>query len=56
LLTVWRINFDPGTHRIDVHVSRLRRRIDDGHSYAMLRTVKGLGYALFTRDGAAMFA
>lgn len=56
LRAVWRIDFDPGTNRIDVHVSRLRRRIDDGHAHAMLRTVKGLGYALVSREGAAMFA
>ncbi len=46
LRVVWRINFDPGTNRIEVHMSRLRRRIDSGYSYAMLRTVKGAGYAL----------
>jgi two-component system OmpR family response regulator len=56
LRAVWRIDFDPGTNRIDVHVSRLRRRIDDGHAHAMLRTVKGMGYALVSREGAAMFA
>ena len=44
--SVWRIDFDPGTNRIEVHVSRLRRRIDDGHPFAMLRTVKGVGYLL----------
>ncbi|MEQ1687693.1 MAG: winged helix-turn-helix domain-containing protein, partial [Sphingopyxis sp.] len=52
LQAVWRIDFDPGTNRIDVHVSRLRQRIDGGQSHAMLRTVKGIGYALVSRMGA----
>lgn len=54
LRAVWRIDFDPGTNRIEVHVSRLRQRIDAGHSHAMLRTIKGSGYALVTRSGARM--
>ncbi len=54
--TVWRIDFDPGTNRIDVHMSRLRQRIDAGHSHALLRTAKGRGYALVSRAGAGRFA
>ena len=53
LRAVWRINFDPGTNRIDVHMSRLRKRIDAGHAHAMLRTVRGVGYALVSRIGAS---
>lgn len=52
LRAVWRLDFDPGTNRIEVHMSRLRQRIDAGHSHAMLRTVKGTGYALVSRLGA----
>ena len=33
-------------------MSRLRQRIDSGHDHAMLRTVKGSGYALVSRVGA----
>ncbi|MEQ1508904.1 MAG: response regulator transcription factor [Sphingopyxis sp.] len=51
LRAVWRIDFDPGTNRIDVHMSRLRQRIDHGHPHAMLRTIKGIGYALVSRSG-----
>ncbi|QJQ33377.1 hypothetical protein GV829_13800 [Sphingomonas lacunae] len=54
LRAVWRIDFDPGTNRIEVHMSRLRQRIDAGHEHAMLRTVKGSGYALVSRSGARM--
>jgi two-component system OmpR family response regulator len=52
LRAVWRIDFDPGTNRIEVHMSRLRQRVDSGHDHAMLRTVKGSGYALVSRVGA----
>lgn len=52
LRAVWRLDFDPGTNRIEVHMSRLRQRIDAGFGHAMLRTVKGSGYALVSRSGA----
>lgn len=43
---VWDYHFDPGTNVIDVHVSRLRRKLDDGFATPMLRTVRGAGYML----------
>ena len=43
---VWDYHFDPGTNVIDVHVSRLRRKLDDGFEQPMLRTVRGAGYRL----------
>lgn len=49
---VWRLDFDPGTNRIEVHMSRLRGRIDHGESFPMLRTMKGRGYALVSRISA----
>ncbi|UKK86045.1 response regulator transcription factor [Sphingopyxis sp. BSN-002] len=48
LKAVWRIDFDPGTNRVEVHMSRLRAKIDRGFAWPMLRTMKGLGYALFS--------
>ncbi|MBB5705758.1 response regulator transcription factor [Sphingopyxis panaciterrulae] len=51
LKAVWRIDFDPGTNRVEVHMSRLRARIDRGFAWPMLHTVKGRGYALRTRPG-----
>ena len=54
LRSVWRLDFDPGTNRVEVHMSRLRGRIDRGEHFPMLRTVKGAGYALVTRLGAAV--
>ena len=43
---VWDYHFDPGTNVIDVHISRLRRKIDDGHERPLLHTVRGAGYRL----------
>ena len=46
LEAVWDYHFDPGTNVIDVHISRLRRKIDDGEPTAVLRTVRGAGYMI----------
>ncbi|HUO54193.1 MAG TPA: response regulator transcription factor [Rhodoblastus sp.] len=49
LENVWDYHFDPQTNVIDVHVSRLRGKIDKGHEKQLLQTVRGAGYTL--RDG-----
>lgn len=49
LRAVWRLDFDPGTNRVEVHMSRLRAKVDRGFAWPMLRTVKGRGYALRSR-------
>jgi two-component system OmpR family response regulator len=46
LEAVWDYHFDPGTNVIDVHISRLRRKIDDGEIQPLLHTVRGAGYRL----------
>jgi len=43
---VWDYHFDPQTNVIDVHVSRLRAKIDKGQDKALLQTVRGAGYRL----------
>lgn len=43
---VWDYHFDPGTNVIDVHISRLRKKIDDGAELPLLRTIRGVGYML----------
>ena len=43
---VWEYHFDPGTNVIDVHVSRLRRKLDEGFDKPLLHTVRGAGYML----------
>jgi two-component system copper resistance phosphate regulon response regulator CusR len=41
---VWDMNFDPGTNVIDVHVRRLRSKVDDPFERKLIRTVRGMGY------------
>ena len=43
---VWEYHFDPQTNVIDVHISRLRGKIDKGFDHPMLSTVRGAGYRL----------
>ena len=43
---VWDYDFDPGSNVVDVYVSRLREKIDDGFEPSLLHTVRGLGYVL----------
>lgn len=46
LAAVWGLGFDPGTNVVEVHVSRLRAKLDRGFASPMLRTDKGRGYRL----------
>ncbi|MBO9715181.1 MAG: response regulator transcription factor [Sphingomonas sp.] len=46
LAQVWRLGFDPGTNVVQVHVSRLRAKLDKGFARPMLVTDKGRGYRL----------
>jgi two-component system OmpR family response regulator len=50
LENVWDYHFDPQTNVIDVHISRLRAKIDKGFGEPLLHTVRGAGYMI--RDGA----
>jgi len=50
LENVWDYHFDPQTNVIDVHISRLRSKIDKGFAQPLLHTVRGAGYMV--RDGA----
>jgi DNA-binding response OmpR family regulator len=50
---VWEQSFDPLSNVIDVHVARLRRKIDDGFPQRLLQTVRGKGYAIRLPDGEA---
>jgi two-component system, OmpR family, response regulator len=49
LENVWDYHFDPQTNVIDVHVSRLRSKIDKGFEEPILQTVRGAGYMLRDR-------
>lgn len=43
---VWDYHFDPQTNVVDVHVSRLRQKIDKSFEHPLLHTVRGAGYCL----------
>ena len=43
---VWDYHFDPQTNVIDVHISRLRQKIDKSFDHPLLHTVRGAGYCL----------
>jgi two-component system OmpR family response regulator len=46
LENVWDYHFDPQTNVIDVHVSRLRQKIDKNFERPLLHTIRGAGYCL----------
>ncbi len=43
---IWDMNFDSDTNVVDVHVGRLRAKIDDPFEHKLIRTVRGVGYVL----------
>lgn len=51
LREIWGLRFDPGTNVVQVHVSRLRARLDRGFDRPMLITVKRIGYCLVAAPG-----
>lgn len=46
LEAVWDYRFDPQTNVIDVQISRLRNKIDNGFSPPLIHTVRGVGYMI----------
>lgn len=46
LENVWDYHFDPQTNVIDVHISRLRSKVDKGFDRQLLQTVRGAGYMI----------
>jgi two-component system OmpR family response regulator len=46
LENVWEYHFDPQTNVVDVHISKLRQKIDAGQEPPLLHTVRGVGYRL----------
>lgn len=49
---VWGVLEDPMTNIVDVYMARLRRKIDDGHAFKLIKTRRGLGYLLNDRVAA----
>ena len=46
---VWEINFESNTNFVDVHIRRLRAKVDDPFSTKLIHTVRGMGYVLEDR-------
>lgn len=46
---VWDLNYDPGSNVVDVHIGRLRAKVDDPFSERLIWTVRGSGYVLEQR-------
>jgi two-component system OmpR family response regulator len=49
--SAWDYSFDPNDNVIDKHIHRLRRKLDEGFAYSLIRTVAGAGYCF---DGAKL--
>ncbi len=43
---VWGYRFDPGTNVVEVHLARLRRKLEDAGGADLIRTVRGVGYVV----------
>ena len=43
---IWSYDYEGGTNLIDVYISYLRKKIDDGYEEKMIKTVRGVGYVL----------
>jgi two-component system OmpR family response regulator len=43
---VWGYHYDPQTNVIDVHIGRLRRKLEEGALSQLIHTVRGSGYVL----------
>lgn len=43
---IWNFDYEGGTNVVDVYISYLRRKIDDGHDVRLIHTVRGRGYVL----------
>jgi two-component system copper resistance phosphate regulon response regulator CusR len=46
---VWDVDFDPDTNVVDVHIRRLRAKVDDPFEQKLIHTIRGVGYVLESR-------
>ncbi len=51
---VWNYKFVPETNLVDVHIGKLRRKIDGSNEAPMIRNVRGAGFILNATDEAAI--
>ncbi len=50
LTSVWNIDFDPGTNIVEVHIRRLRHKVDKPFEKPLIHTVRGQGYVIEDRE------
>jgi two-component system OmpR family response regulator len=50
---IWGYRFDPGTGVLEVHIARLRSKLDRGFDKPLIHTVRGVGYRLGSAPAAA---
>ena len=48
---IWNFDYEGGTNVVDVYISYLRKKIDEGHEDKYIRTVRGVGYMLKCDEG-----
>lgn len=48
---IWNFDYEGGTNVVDVYISYLRKKIDEGHEIKYIRTVRGVGYTLKCEEG-----
>ena len=51
---VWDMHFDPESNVVDVHVGNLRKKLREAGSKDVIQTVRGVGFRLYTPDGAEL--
>jgi two-component system, OmpR family, response regulator len=47
---VWDLHFDPTTNAVDVYVGRVRRKIDSQQAYALIHTIRSVGFCIRAPD------
>ena len=52
LEAAWDYDFDPRGNIIDMHIHRLRRKIDEGHALKLIQTVRGAGYTIRAEESS----
>lgn len=43
---IWNLHFDPGSNSVDVHIRRLRTKVDDPWEKKLIKTIRGIGYSI----------
>lgn len=47
---IWNIHYDPGSNSVEVHIGRLRAKVDDPWERKLIKTVRGFGYQIVNKE------